>query len=282
MIDRLHKKCLVASIGTHGFLLLLALFGSAFFVSRKPAPDLPTIRMVPSKLLDALMSGGGGDPAIRPNEYKIKGETTTPAPPAPVPPKKVVKAIEPPAKPEARKAEPPKLFLVPTVRKPTAQPTKEAPLKLTPIDLKSTDRSKSKPEPGPSSKQKELAAKVGQTAASLRSGFDHGTAIQVPGPGGEAFANYGQWVKQVYEEAWVVSDELTDEESTAKVFVVIARSGNVVTSRIERRSGNPVLDKSIERTLAKVHFIAPFPEGSKDAERTFIINFNLKTKRSIG
>jgi protein TonB len=272
-MDRLHKKCLVASFGTHAFLLLLLLFGSAFFVSSKRPLDLPAIRMVPSKVVDSALSGGGGDPKIAPSEEKIKGDTITPVPAAPQPPKPAVKPVEKPAK-----AEPQKLALVPTVRR--AAPVK--PLKLTPVDTAPTEQTKSKPTDSSTAAQKELAAKVGSTAQSLRSGFDHGTAVQISGPGGEAFANYAQWVKQVYEDAWIVSDDLDDLESTAKVSIVIARNGNVISARIERRSGNPVLDKSVQRTLDKVRFVRPFPEGSTDTERTFIINFNLKAKRSIG
>jgi hypothetical protein len=39
------------------------------------------------------------------------------------------------------------------------------------------------------------------------------------------------------------------------------------------------VDKSVQRTLDRVTFIAPFPEGAKDKQRTYTINFNLKAKR---
>ena len=43
-------------------------------------------------------------------------------------------------------------------------------------------------------------------------------------------------------------------------------------------SGNAVMDKSIERTLDNVTFVQPFPPESKDDERTFQIQFNLKSR----
>jgi hypothetical protein len=38
----------------------------------------------------------------------------------------------------------------------------------------------------------------------------------------------------------------------------------------------------VQRTLDRVTFVAPFPDGAKEKERTFIINFNLKAKRMLG
>ena len=67
-----------------------------------------------------------------------------------------------------------------------------------------------------------------------------------------------------------------------KVKVVIARDGSVITDAILKRSGIPALDKSVENALNRVRQLPPFPEGAKDAQRTFIINFNLKAKRLLG
>ena len=77
-------------------------------------------------------------------------------------------------------------------------------------------------------------------------------------------------------------DDLMDESSTAKVSVTIAKSGHVISARIERRSGNSPLDRSVQRALDKVRFVAPFPAGALEEQRTFLINFNLKAKRLLG
>ena len=49
-----------------------------------------------------------------------------------------------------------------------------------------------------------------------------------------------------------------------------------------RPSGETGVDSSVQRTLDRIPFIAPFPEGAKEKERTYTINFNLKAKRGIG
>jgi TonB family protein len=282
-MDRLQKKCLIASFGTHGFLVLLLMFGSAFFVAKKQDINIPAIRVVPGKLVDALVSGGGGSPQVPPSDEKIKGDTLVeqPAAPQPQPPT----PVSTPPKPEPRATEAPKLALTPVTRK-TQQKTasdKGLPeLKLTPVSPQSAAKTTAKADARAEKQRSQIAEKLGNTVASLRSGFEQGTAVEVNGPGGEAFVNYAQWVKQVYQDAWIVTDDMDDERATAKVSVTIARKGDVISAKIVRKSGNAVLDESVARTLAKVRFVAPFPEGAKDSERTFIINFNLKAKRAIG
>jgi len=277
-MDRLQKKCLIASLGTHGLLLLIVMFGSAFFIAKKSLVNVPAIRVVPGKLVDTALSGGGGTPTVPPSEDKVKGETLMPQPEQPPTPPKPVPT---PPKPQQPAAEPKRLTLVPKVRN-TPKPATETAtpkLKLTPVD---SSKNNAKPDNRDSKARNEIADKIGEKVANLRSGFEQGTAVQVNGPGGEAFVDYAQWVKQVYQDAWIVTDELDDEQATAKVSVTIARDGRVTASEMTRKSGNTVLDKSVERTLLRVRMIRPFPEGAKDSERTFIINFNLKAKRGIG
>ena len=64
--------------------------------------------------------------------------------------------------------------------------------------------------------------------------------------------------------------------------MVIARGGNVISAEVIKGSGNTKLDRSVRHVIESLRFIHPFPEGSRDSQRTFIINFNLKSKRGIG
>ena len=67
-----------------------------------------------------------------------------------------------------------------------------------------------------------------------------------------------------------------------KATVTIASDGTVLSARILKPSGDASVDRSVQRTLDRVTFIAPFPEGAKDKQRTYTINFNLKAKRLSG
>ena len=277
----------------HAFLALLVLVGSAFFVNKERPHVVPKVRVVPTRLIDAALAGGGGNPKVAPSEDQQKGDTIKPLPPPPEP-QKIVQAppkpepkVEPPPKPEPVKVEPAK-------PKPSPNSTVAARTKpeksFEPLPLKRVTRSNKEKIQAQrnaearerAAKAEQIAKKLGSVEQNLRSGFTKGTKVDVWGPGGEAYAGYDALVKAIYDDAWDVSDSLTDDDSTAKVKIVIARSGHVISAHIERRSGNSLLDKSVQRALDKVKFVAPFPEGSRDDQRTFTINFNLKAKRLRG
>ena len=290
-MNRLDKKCLIASTGTHLFLFLLLIFGSAFFVARDTSLTLPPLKAVPTRLVDDALSGGGGNPKIAPSDAQQKGQTQVPQPPQPQPiakpePRKPEPKTEP-KKAEPPKVKPPKEQIKETVKQPepASKLDKTPPLILKPVVRTKTDKAKEQVDAEAREAQtakKRLANELAKANERLKDGFSQGTKVDISGPGGEAYANYAQFVKSVYEDAWIVTDDLTDENSTAKVSVTIARSGQVISARMERRSGNSILDKSVQRALDKVKFVAPFPAGATDEQRTFLINFNLKAKRLLG
>ena len=86
-------------------------------------------------------------------------------------------------------------------------------------------------------------------------------------------------MQRVYTDAWRIPEDVTDDEATVKVSVTIAHAGHVISSRIIQSSGSKLVDKSIQATLDRVTFVWPFPEGSKDSQKTFNISFSLKAKK---
>lgn len=329
-LGRLEKKCLVASACLHGFLVLLVLFGSAFFKARKQDPPLQLLNVVPGSLVDEALSGGGGNPKLPRTDEKIKGDTLKPvaAPPAPEPaPPKPVTKPEPKTEPKpepAPRQEPPKPQTkatepkaAKTPPKETAKPKPEEPPKpridlseLKPIKSADTEREREKEarrarEEAEARQAREAAAaraaareRARQAAAlsdklsrdlssaisGLRQGFNSGTKVDVGGPGGAAFANYKLFVQMAYENAWVITPELTDQDFVALITVTIARDGRVIASRITRPSGSATMDRTVQRAMDRVRAdgLPPFPEGATDAQRTFTIEFNLKAKSRLG
>jgi TonB family protein len=93
--------------------------------------------------------------------------------------------------------------------------------------------------------------------------------------------NYKEAVAAIYERAWQTPTDATDDKSLTTASVTIARDGTVISARIKTPSGDAATDRSVEQTLRRVKFVAPFPEGATDMERTFIIKFDLK-KRLLG
>jgi len=308
-MSRLGKKCLLASTGLHGFLLILLLFGSAFFVVKEKPFAQPKLQFYPSKLIEAALAGGGGNPNVARTDDVQKGSPSAAAPLPTPPPQRVEPKPQPqqpqppPPKPEVRKPEPPKPESTTTAKtsppKPVEKLTATKPridlADLKPITRADADKAKAKAKAEAEAEAKEaarketlarqrLAQQIGKAAEAMQRGFSSGTKVDVGGPGGAAYANYAAVVQAAYEDAWKILPDLNDDDAVAVVRVTIARQGQVVESQIIRRSGNAVVDRSVQRALDKVKLdgLPPFPDFIKDSERSFTIEFNLKTKRLIG
>ena len=309
-MDKTVKRCFFASATLHLFLIAVLLLGAAFFVQNdKPVPT-DRVRFYPSKLIDAALAGGGGNPNIARTDDVQKG-VAQPVPPAaektPTPKPQTKAVTSPPPPPTREKVE----LVKPNIEKKAATPdktkikevakeTKPAEkksdkLELTPVvRTKETKKALDKARLDAEAKQardaakqwadanKKLAAALDKTAAHLQQGFESGTKVDVGFVGGEAYASYASFVQSIYDDAWQMARDLSDDNFKTKVSVTIARDGTVTSARIIKHSGNSAMDRSVQKALDKVKFVQPFPAGSTDSERTFIINFNLEAKRLIG
>jgi len=291
-MNRFQKKCFIGSAGVHLLLVVILFVGPAFLTSKCNVPDMPPLDFVPWKTVDAMVSGGG-NPQARP-------PVAAPTPPVPAPP--VVNPTPPPAPPE----KPPEKIKDPEPKEVAkeVEKTKSEPesfeasktpkrrlpnvstkmVKATP-DTHKTSRQTNTQDPERADAQRQaIASAISRTARSLRDDLSPSTTVDTnygPGGGGEAYANYAQVVKSIYQREWVLPDTAADDAIT-KVKVTIASDGRVISAEILRGSGDGGVDKSVQRTLDRVTFIAPFPDGSKDKERTYTINFSLKAKRLLG
>jgi TonB family protein len=300
-MNRSTKRCLVASAGAHSMLLLTLVVGSAF----KPKPPEPipasNLNLIPSIIVENATAGGGGNPKLAPSDEKQKGDTLEPLPP-PAQPEPVV----PPPKKEVEKPpikEPVKEAVKPPVKEPVKEPKEPVVAKARPeakpaepkpknkISLedlkprKAQTPEKSAAETARENARKELASRIEQATGNLSSktsGFNQGTVVEASGTGGAAYADYASIVKAIYDDAWIVTDGIPDDSSIVTVRVKIARDGDVIDARVTKPSNNSALNHTVEMALRKVKFVRPFPRETRDQQRTFTINFNLKGKRTIG
>lgn len=270
-MNRIQKKCVVASTGFHLLLVLILFIGPAFLSSNQASENRPLIDFIPLKTIDEALSGGGN-----PNS---RAQQPTPQPPAPQP-QSVARQPQPvsqpaPPKPVEREPEPPK-----------KQPAKDLP----DISLKKVTRR----EDGKPSKQKPAApsnvkanaqqtqlAKAAQNAVqNIRQGMSSSTSVELSGPGGGGvpYANFNDSIKKIYTEAWLVPDDVTDDSATATASVTIARDGTVLDAHIIVPSGNALADQSVEAVLRRVKRAVPLPDGAKESQRTVKIRFNVKAK----
>jgi TonB family protein len=311
-MNRLQKKCLIATASGHLLLLLILLVGPGFFTSKSKPDDTELLDVIPSTLVDAAFSSGVKDaqapplnptPAAQPPAV----QPSTPQPPQPPQPqpKPVVQPPEP--KPELEKqpeAEPVKDVEKPTPDglEPVVKPVKAKPHEVK-VDLTAKVTRKVPKRNAANDRAAEKAAEIAEenavrAAAATRAknlarafsgvtSYINGhssssTRVEMPGTGSVSYASYASAVKSIYERAWTSPEDTSIDDANTKVSVTIARDGTVVSSHIIDRSGDASVDASVQRTLDRVTFVAPFPDGAKEKERTFIINFNLKAKRMLG
>ncbi|HEY3932144.1 MAG TPA: TonB family protein [Verrucomicrobiae bacterium] len=263
-MNRLQKKCVIATAGFHLLLLVILLVGPAFFNARQKPDDSQVLDVIPANLIDAQFNSGvknAQPPAPAPVSIP------QPQPPTPKPTPTFAQRIEKIFTPEPVKPSPD------LIEKPEkSQPHKILP-NLTPIVHSNVAKN--------STADSQRAQALQNAIRNLKKNLSPSTTVDMPGNSTAAYANYASIVKSIYEEAWTPPDDAANDDANTKVSVTIASDGTVISARIIGASGDSGVDASIQHILDRVTFIAPFPSGTTDKERTYIINFNLKAKRML-
>ncbi|HAO80004.1 MAG TPA: hypothetical protein DCQ92_13740 [Verrucomicrobia subdivision 3 bacterium] len=280
-MNRLQKKCLIATAGFHLLLLVILLVGPGFFTAKPKMDDTQVLEVIPANLIDAAFSSGVKAAQPPPPTPIVKPPEPQPQP-TPEPPKPVVKPepVKPPDK------------LPPDDLKPVVKPSTKPPEHIIKPDLKpivrktppkNTDNSEAENAAKEQKRLRDQRLKAFKSAlTSIKENSSSATTVEMPGASSVSYANYASVVKSIYEREWRTPDDAASDDANTRVSVTIARDGTVLSSRMLTPSGDASVDRSVQRTLDRVTFIAPFPDGSKEKEKTFIINFNLKSKRMLG
>jgi TonB family protein len=276
-MNRLQKKCVLATVGIHLLLLATLLVGPAFFQPRPKTENMQVLDVIPANLIDAAFNNGVRNAQPPPPAPVVK---PTPPPPQPTPP--APKPVEP---------SPSLMQRVEKIFKP--EPPKPAPEKVereeprkiqTPHKIQINTHLVTRTAPSNSSNvqnDSQRTEALQNVIRNLRKNFSPSTEIEMPGNSSAAYANYAEVVKSIYDQAWTLPDSLANANETVKVRVTIASDGTVISARIIEPSGDAALDASVRTTLERVTFIAPFPEGSSDKQRTYTISFNPQVKQML-
>jgi TonB family protein len=315
-MNRLQKKCFVVSASLHGFLLVALVFGTAFLRSEKKMIDIGPVIDIVNAIPTDRMVNSGGNPNGNPNPPapapppKVTPQPLPPQPkpepeppqPKPKPPEpKVVKKPDPvpdvpkikaelPVQKPKKVEKKPLVKETPPVSKPistkvvvrTNDPVRMAQALAQKAAREKAEREYARKVAQYNAERARVISQVGGIVGGVGKSLTHSTVVAPLGPGSLAFANYGAIVRDIYDRAWHIGQDLTDDDSTAVARVTIRKDGTVEEAKLYRRSGNSLLDKSVQRALDTVRKVAPFPEGATDSERTFNIEFNLKTRKAVG
>ncbi len=302
-MNRVQKKCVIASLALHALLCVILLVGPAFLSTNNKGVDQPTLEVIPSKIVDSLFSGGG-NPKANPPAAQSVVEPPAPAPqtetrpPDPTPKPQIKEQVAEERQSVVEKTRPsretiekpapqkPEIKVSTTLVKRASEKDKEEKAR-TEADAKAQAQAKARAKAEADARRRatqQLESRLNSAYESLSKNLSSGTTIEPLGPGGEAYADYGQVVKTYYDQAWIDPEDVSEDAATVKVKVVIRRDGTVISDSIQQRSGLSALDKSVQNALDRVRLrgLPPFPEGAKESQRIYIINFNLKAKRLVG
>jgi TonB family protein len=271
-MNRLQKKCVIATAGFHLLLLVILFVGPAFFWSHEKPDDSPVLDMIPANLVDSASTGVRNAQPQPPAPI-----VTPPQPPTPPAPQPVVQPAPAPQPTIAEKVE---KFFTPEPAKPVPAPT-EIQSHTPKINLQLTTRTVPKNTSTPNKATSDSSKAFKSALAALRKNLSSATVIDMQGDSSAAAANYRQIVQSVYFQAWTPPDDTASDDADIKVHITIASDGTVISARVITPSGDASVDKSVQRTLDRVQFIAPFPSGSSDTQRDYNIIFNLKSKRQM-
>jgi TonB family protein len=285
-MNRLQKKCFIASAGLHLLLISILVICPAFLSTKTHQDEMEVLDFVPAKTVDALVSGGG-----RP-DAKPLAPTPTPQPkpiaqpPAPAPkPQEPVKPPEPEPEPQPKAPDPEGLLQSKETRKKKPEiNTKLITRRTDDVAKRRADAESREQQRAATAVRQRLARQIGEMADSLRdevSGGGISMDLKGPGGGGLPYANFLQSVMSVYKRAWsgTVPNDATDDDVSAEASVTIARSGKVVDWNIVHSSGRPAVDSSVRAVLEKVTFAAPLPDDARENQRTVNITFEVNAKK---
>jgi protein TonB len=273
-MNHLQKKCVIGTAGVHLLLAVILVVGPAFFYSKPKADDLQVLDVIPANLIDAAFNSGVANAAPPP-----------PAPVAPPQPPPPVPVVTPPAPvPEkVEKTEPvkPPDKLSPDSLKPVEKTSKTEPRK---VQISTQRVARTAPKNSPTtdnSQQQQQQARAFQSALQrLKNNLTSGTTIDMPGNSSVASANYDAVVESFYKHAWMPPDGMANDNALVKFTVSIASDGTVISARITEPSGDANVDSAVQRMLGRVTFIAPFPDGATEKQRSYPINFKA-TRRTL-
>ncbi len=319
-MNRVRQRCLFVSVMIHVSLGLLLIFSPGFSSRDESIPVLELVPSVIHLTDDGRVSGGNPDAVAPPVKNTTAGTPAPPAneprpnPPPPADPPKPVEARElshhtPVAEPDPpalkNKVEPAEL----SSHEPVPDPSKtndgtnrrrhkidinpEIKRRSTEDDAADRDaREKAEAESRRKAQNEAinrynqqrqlLANNLGSTASSLAKGTAGAMDIQMPGSGGEVFADYRSYLAAFYKQKWNQHKPggISVKTASALTTVTIGHDGRVRSYKVVESSGLAEVDRTIRLVFDRYNQLQPFPSSSKDDERTFTLTFRIESESS--
>jgi TonB family protein len=286
-MNRLQKKCVIGTVGIHLLLFTILIVGPAFFNQEPKLDNTQILDVIPANLVDAAVNSGvrNAQPpaptptpqvtAPKPFVVPLPPPLPTPQPPAPapVPAPSLLTRVKNYFEPKPTPTVTPDLT---HVEKHTE--TQQNNIKIDTHLVKRTDQKDT-----PRTDNAANARAINNAVRSLSHNLSSSTTVDMPGTSSAAYASYASVIKSVYDRALLshVPSEVANKDEKARVKVVIGSDGTVISSEVISPSGDSAWDDAVQRTLDSVTFVAPFPDGATEKERTYTLGFSPEVEQSL-
>lgn len=126
-----------------------------------------------------------------------------------------------------------------------------------------------------------LAARFSGAAAGVSQNVGGSTKIEMPGPGGAAYAPYTSWLQTHLYQQWRRPPTTTSGNQWVGVQLTIAKDGTLLGFTITRSSGVRPLDASVEDIFRRNPKLRPLPEEFNEPRLVVPVKFVLEASASL-
>ncbi len=131
------------------------------------------------------------------------------------------------------------------------------------------------------SARRDLAKALSTGAQTISSGVGSASVLEIPGPGGQAYAPYISYLGAFYKERWRRPRTATRSTSSVGATIEVAKDGTILDYKLTDPSGQREMDESVREVLRKYPKLLPLPETTKDSKRIFTIQFRLEADTTL-
>lgn len=129
--------------------------------------------------------------------------------------------------------------------------------------------------------RRNIASRIQSGAETISSGVGSASVLEIPGPGGQAYAPYISYLGTFYRERWKSPRSVARARASVGASVEVAKDGTVLDFKLTEPSGVREVDESVREVLRRYPKLRPLPDTTKDSKRIFTIQFRLDADSTL-
>ncbi|MBN9692136.1 MAG: TonB family protein [Verrucomicrobia bacterium] len=132
-----------------------------------------------------------------------------------------------------------------------------------------------------SANAQKLASRLTGAAVGVSQKVGGSTQIEMPGPGGAAYAPYTSWLQTFLYQQWRRPTSSSSNQEWVGLNLTISKDGTVLGVSITRSSGIRSLDASVEEIFRRHPKLRPLPDEYQEPRLVVPVKFVLEAPGSL-